>query len=114
MVAGAGIARNRIGPETRLAVPDAVLTGMHAPGESHYELLRAFAADGTLRRAAKAAQDDGYRSHEFGDVMLLSRQRVVRAAGSHRSASARRTPKAPKAPAKPRRIQVSTRGLEIT
>ena len=114
VVAGAGIARNRIGPETRLAVPDAVLTGMHAPGESHYELLRAFAADGTLRRAAKAAQDDGYRSHEFGDVMLLSRQRVARAAGSHRSASARRTPKAPKAPAKPRRIQVSTRGLEIT
>lgn len=114
VIAGASIADNRIGPETRLAVPDAVLTGMHAPGESHYELLRAFADDATLRRAAKAAQDGGYHSHEFGDVMLLSRQRAARAAVSHRSASASLTPSAPKAPAKPRLSQVSTRGLEIT
>lgn len=77
VTAGAGIARNRIGPETLLSVPDAVLTGMHSPGESHYELLRAFADDGALRRAAKSTQEDGYRSHEFGDVMLLARQRVA-------------------------------------
>ena len=77
VTAGAGIARNRIGPGTRLAVPDTALTGMHAPGESHYELLRAFAGDDTLRRAAESAHEGGYRSHEFGDVMLLARQHVA-------------------------------------
>ena len=33
----------RIGPSTKLLAVDALLTNVHAPGESHWELLRAFA-----------------------------------------------------------------------
>ncbi|MGK9166347.1 S-adenosylmethionine:tRNA ribosyltransferase-isomerase [Inquilinus limosus] len=78
--AGDGIATNRIGPGTRLRVADAILTGMHQPGESHFELLRAFAPDKVLDGLSAALATEGYRGHEFGDVMLLERQ--AREAGS--------------------------------
>ncbi|TIP90957.1 MAG: S-adenosylmethionine:tRNA ribosyltransferase-isomerase, partial [Mesorhizobium sp.] len=39
--AGNGIATGRIARDTRLHVVDAILTGVHQPGESHFELLRA-------------------------------------------------------------------------
>lgn len=78
--AGDGVATNRIGPGTRPRVVDALLTGMHQPGESHFELLRAFAPDEVLDRLPAALAAEGYRGHEFGDVMLLERQ--ARAAGS--------------------------------
>ncbi|WP_225770982.1 S-adenosylmethionine:tRNA ribosyltransferase-isomerase [Inquilinus sp. Marseille-Q2685] len=78
--AGDGIATNRIGPGTRLRVVDALLTGMHQPGESHFELLRAFAPDGVLEGLPAVLAAEGYRGHEFGDVMLI--ERLARAAGS--------------------------------
>lgn len=78
--AGDGIATNRIGPGTRLRAVDALLTGMHQPGESHFELLRAFAPDGVLDGLPAALAAAGYRGHEFGDVMLIERQ--ARASGS--------------------------------
>jgi S-adenosylmethionine:tRNA ribosyltransferase-isomerase len=78
--AGDGIAANRIGPGTRLRVVDALLTGMHQPGESHFELLRAFTPDGVLDGLPAALAAKGYRGHEFGDVMLIERQ--ARASGS--------------------------------
>ena len=51
MRAGDGIATLRIGPGTPLRVVDAILSGTHEPGTSHYELLRAFTDEVTLRRA---------------------------------------------------------------
>ena len=48
--AGEGLATQRIGPATVLRVVDAILSGTHEPGTSHYELLRAFADDATLSR----------------------------------------------------------------
>ncbi|MCB1486934.1 MAG: S-adenosylmethionine:tRNA ribosyltransferase-isomerase [Bauldia sp.] len=69
--AGDGIARGRIGRDSGLRIVDAILTGVHAPGESHFELLRAFADDATLDRAFADVAEQGYRSHEFGDSMLL-------------------------------------------
>ena len=48
--AGDGVAGGRIGQATRLRVADAILTGVHQPGESHFELLRAFADDAALDR----------------------------------------------------------------
>ncbi len=71
---GPGLATQRIGADTPLRVVDAILTGVHAPGESHYELLRAFAGDPVLRRMTVALERHGYRSHEFGDSVLLVRQ----------------------------------------
>ena len=71
--AGDGIARGRIGPDTRLCVVDAILTGAHEPGESHFELLRAFADDAVLDEMSAALEAHHYRSHEFGDTVLIER-----------------------------------------
>jgi S-adenosylmethionine:tRNA ribosyltransferase-isomerase len=72
--AGDGVAHGRIGRETRLRVVDAILTGVHQPGESHFELLRAFAEDAVLDRMSAALAEHSFRSHEFGDCMLIARQ----------------------------------------
>jgi S-adenosylmethionine:tRNA ribosyltransferase-isomerase len=73
--AGRGLASGRIGPDTDLKVVGSILTGMHQPGESHFELLQAFADADTLDRALAAANDQAYRTHEFGDVMLIESNR---------------------------------------
>jgi S-adenosylmethionine:tRNA ribosyltransferase-isomerase len=69
---GFGVATQRIGPETRLAVVDAILSGTHEPSTSHYELLRAFADDATLARADKELNAHGYKTHEFGDSVFVA------------------------------------------
>jgi S-adenosylmethionine:tRNA ribosyltransferase-isomerase len=71
--AGHGVADQRIGAGTRLRVVDVLLTGTHEPGSSHHELLRAFAGADTLVRAGLQLADYGYRTHEFGDSMLIER-----------------------------------------
>jgi S-adenosylmethionine:tRNA ribosyltransferase-isomerase len=68
---GAGIAAQRIGAGTRIAVVDSVLSGTHEPGSSHYELLRAFAHDAILQRSVAELESHGYRTHEFGDSVLI-------------------------------------------
>lgn len=75
--AGQGVASGRIRRGARLRVVDAILTGVHEAGESHYELLRAFADDGLLERVAEAAKERGYRLHEFGDSWLIERQAAL-------------------------------------
>lgn len=71
VVAGEGVADQRIGAHTRLRVVDAILSGTHEPGTSHYDLLRAFADESTLRRADQALDQGGFRTHEFGDSVLI-------------------------------------------
>jgi hypothetical protein len=71
---GSGIARGRICGETRLRIVDGILTGVHAPGESHFELLRAFASDTILLSLSAAQELRGYRTYEFGDSVLIERQ----------------------------------------
>jgi S-adenosylmethionine:tRNA ribosyltransferase-isomerase len=65
------VADQRIGPGTRLRVVDAILSGAHEPGSSHHDLLRAFAAPDALQRADRALREHGYRTHEFGDSVLI-------------------------------------------
>jgi S-adenosylmethionine:tRNA ribosyltransferase-isomerase len=72
--AGRGLATQRIGRATRLGVVDAIVTGTHESGSSHYDLLRAFADERTLHRMSKALEAHGYRTHEFGDSILLERR----------------------------------------
>ena len=71
--AGPGLATQRIGADTPLRVVDAVVSGTHEPGSSHYDLLRAFADDAALRDADTALDAHGYRTHEFGDSVLIER-----------------------------------------
>ncbi|HWS54453.1 MAG TPA: S-adenosylmethionine:tRNA ribosyltransferase-isomerase, partial [Pyrinomonadaceae bacterium] len=70
---GEGLATGRIGAGTRLRVVDAILSGTHEPGTSHYELLRAFLDDATLRRTSAELDARGYLTHEFGDSVLIER-----------------------------------------
>jgi S-adenosylmethionine:tRNA ribosyltransferase-isomerase len=73
---GGGLATQRIDGQTTLRVLDAILTGAHEPGTSHYELLRAFASDPVLEGMSHALAWKGYRSHEFGDSVLLEHRRT--------------------------------------
>ena len=70
---GAGVATQRIGAGTKLRVVDVILSGTHQPGSSHYDLLRAFADATSLRRASAMLDLHGYRTHEFGDSVLISK-----------------------------------------
>ena len=70
---GENLATERIGARTRLQVVDALLSGTHEPGTSHYELLRAFLTDAELERLATELNMREYRTHEFGDSVLVSR-----------------------------------------
>jgi S-adenosylmethionine:tRNA ribosyltransferase-isomerase len=79
---GEGLATQRIGAATRLRVVDALLTGTHEPGTSHYELLRAFMSDVMLSRVAGELEAYDYRTHEFGDSLLV--ERTVGTAASQR------------------------------
>ena len=83
VAAGESVANIRIGAETRLRVVDVILSGTHEPGTSHHEMLHAFADKAALRRADEALESAGYRSHEFGDSVLIERdsRRYSRPAG---------------------------------
>jgi S-adenosylmethionine:tRNA ribosyltransferase-isomerase len=70
---GDGLATKRLGPTTRLCVVDAILSGTHEPGTSHYELLRAFLDDATLGRTSAELEAGEYRTHEFGDSVFIER-----------------------------------------
>ena len=76
LAAGNGIAAGSIGADTDLHVVDGIVTGTHERGGSHHELLRAFASDSVLATAACALERHGYRTHEFGDSMLVFRAAV--------------------------------------
>ena len=71
--AGEALADNRLGPHSTLRVVDAIVSGTHEPGSSHHALLHAFAPAATLARMDQALQHGGYRSHEYGDSVLLWR-----------------------------------------
>jgi S-adenosylmethionine:tRNA ribosyltransferase-isomerase len=71
LIAGEGEATVVLGPGFRPRVVDGLFTGMHARGTSHFALLRAFAPEELLERAAAHAEYEGYLEHEFGDSCLL-------------------------------------------
>jgi S-adenosylmethionine:tRNA ribosyltransferase-isomerase len=71
LTAHAGWTDLRIGAAHRLRVVDALLTGLHQQGESHFEMLRAFASGEALENALRHAAADGYLTHEFGDAMVV-------------------------------------------
>jgi S-adenosylmethionine:tRNA ribosyltransferase-isomerase len=73
--AGEGVATNRLGPGTALRIVDAILSGTHEAGTSHFELLRAFAPNEVIEAADHALNAMGYRTHEFGDSVFLEKFR---------------------------------------
>ncbi|MCR5884880.1 S-adenosylmethionine:tRNA ribosyltransferase-isomerase [Rhizobacter sp. J219] len=77
--AGVGVATQRLGPQDFgwLRVVDAIVTGTHEPGSSHHGLLHAFACAPRLQQVDEALTAHGYRTHEFGDSVLIERQHVT-------------------------------------
>ncbi len=73
IAAGENLATERIDVRTRLQVVDALLSGTHEPGTSHYELLRAFLTDAELEQLTTELNMREYHTHEFGDSVLVSR-----------------------------------------
>jgi S-adenosylmethionine:tRNA ribosyltransferase-isomerase len=47
------------------------VSGLHVPGESHFELLSAFAPPDRLRDAIALAAHHGLSAHELGDSCLI-------------------------------------------
>jgi S-adenosylmethionine:tRNA ribosyltransferase-isomerase len=62
-----------LGPGSALRTCDALLSGLHEPGTSHFSLLEAFAPRALLERSFRHAEREGYLEHEFGDSCLILR-----------------------------------------
>ncbi|WP_454195946.1 S-adenosylmethionine:tRNA ribosyltransferase-isomerase [Nocardia sp. Marseille-Q1738] len=60
-----------LGADRPARVVDGLITGWHAPGASHLDLLVAVAGEQTVAAAYDVAVDTGYLWHEFGDSALL-------------------------------------------
>jgi S-adenosylmethionine:tRNA ribosyltransferase-isomerase len=69
--AGPGVTDLRLSPSHRLRVVDGLLSGMHQPGESHFDLLGAFAPPALLLQANSFAAARGFHGHELGDSTLI-------------------------------------------
>ena len=68
---GPGLTDLRLGPCHERRIVDGLLTGLHEPGESHFELLQSFAPRPLLAAAVRHAAAAGYLGHEFGDSSLV-------------------------------------------
>ena len=79
VVAGAGRTELRLGPASARRCCDALLTGLHEPGSSHFSLLEAYAPRALLERAFSHAARHGYLQHEFGDSCLILRGALTHA-----------------------------------
>jgi S-adenosylmethionine:tRNA ribosyltransferase-isomerase len=69
--AGDHVAELVLGELSPRRVADGLLTGMHPPGTTHFELMTAFAPRPLLGRAVEHAARAGYLEHEFGDAALI-------------------------------------------
>ncbi|MFO0559576.1 MAG: S-adenosylmethionine:tRNA ribosyltransferase-isomerase [Polyangiales bacterium] len=63
----------RLGPSERATVTTGIITGLHEPGSSHASLLESLVSREAVERAARVAEREGMRAHEFGDAMLVER-----------------------------------------
>lgn len=68
---GSGVATLRLDAACRPRVVSGLVSGLHVPGESHFELLSAFAPVDQLRRAVALAAHHGLSGHELGDACLI-------------------------------------------
>ncbi|HEY5933120.1 MAG TPA: S-adenosylmethionine:tRNA ribosyltransferase-isomerase [Kofleriaceae bacterium] len=69
--AGQGVALLKLDASYQPRVVDGLVSGLHVPGESHYDLLRAFASREQLDRALVLAAANNLSAHELGDAMVI-------------------------------------------
>jgi S-adenosylmethionine:tRNA ribosyltransferase-isomerase len=75
--AGNGAVTGGIGTGTKLRIVDALLTGAHEPGTSHHALLGVFLDETMLRSVDAELAASHYRTHDFGDSVLIERSVVI-------------------------------------
>ncbi|HVE49703.1 MAG TPA: S-adenosylmethionine:tRNA ribosyltransferase-isomerase [Casimicrobiaceae bacterium] len=73
---GGGVADIRIDERHRLRIVDALISGTHEPGTTHHLLLRAFVDAAALSRVDRALEDARFRTHEFGDSVLVQHAKM--------------------------------------
>jgi len=61
----------RLDGASRPRLVDGLVSGLHVPGESHFDLLAAFAPAERLRTAIELASAQGLSAHELGDGCLV-------------------------------------------
>ncbi len=66
-----GYTRLRITADHALKTVNGLLTGLHEPEASHFDLLTAFLPAAKIREAYDEAIQRGYLWHEFGDLNLI-------------------------------------------
>ena len=71
VAAGAGWTRRIITPQHPPRAVDGLITGWHEPEASHLDLLEAIAGPELLAASYRAALEQGYLWHEFGDSHLV-------------------------------------------
>jgi len=64
------VATQRITESSRLLIVDTIVSGVHEPATSHFQLLGAFADRRTLEQADAAMSARGYRTHEVRGLRL--------------------------------------------
>jgi S-adenosylmethionine:tRNA ribosyltransferase-isomerase len=69
--AGEAVTELKLEPSFRRQIVSGILSGIHAPEESHYALLGCFVDPLTLGRGHALARELGLRDHEFGDASLI-------------------------------------------
>ena len=72
---GSGVASLRLDARYRPRVVSGLVSGLHVPGESHFDLLQAFAPVDRLHAAVALAAREGLSSHELGDACLILSER---------------------------------------
>lgn len=71
LVAGGGVTDLKLGSNRPPRLVNGVLTGVHEPGVSHFDLLGAFVPPPLLARVQHHVEVRGYLAHEFGDSVLV-------------------------------------------
>ncbi len=73
VTAGGGWTSLVIDPDRGVRAVDGLITGWHEPEATHLWMLAAIAGEPFLERCYRAALDQGYLWHEFGDSHLILR-----------------------------------------
>jgi S-adenosylmethionine:tRNA ribosyltransferase-isomerase len=66
-----GLTNLKLGSQTPVRVVDALLTGFHEPGTSHFSLEEALLNTKVLQASFELAEQNGFVGHEYGDLVLV-------------------------------------------
>lgn len=67
-----GLTNLKIAPGLELQIVQALISGMHEPGTSHFELQKVFCNSHLISRGHDEAAARGYKVHEYGDLTFLT------------------------------------------